>query len=267
MTQLQLSRSSAAPENFDHDDDLASEYFRWRPTERTRAAIASALDEASRLPVHVARTTSPPSVPSRVHPVIEKFVTSAIILHLDDANFLGELGRLLLAKSLPVLGEASNADLGAPKVGVLLGAVEDLTEWTGMTKQALSKYLGVSYSTVLSWRREQPSRPRHRRIPTLLALWSAVSGTREQFGAEEAARMVWAAGRTDAGAPAIPADELANWLVVQTSESNLADFLQDDGYVPGSAQLPDIEALAEAEARLHATLDVPTVESDDTAGR
>jgi len=90
------------------------------------------------------------------------------VLHLDDVNFPVELRRLLVGAAGHILGVPSDeADLGAPKVDVLLGAVDDLTAWAGMTKQGLAKYVGVSYSTVLSWRREKPARPRHRRIPTL----------------------------------------------------------------------------------------------------
>lgn len=90
------------------------------------------------------------------------------MLHLDDVNFPVELRRLLVGAAGHILGVPSDeADLGAPKVDVLLGAVDDLTAWAGMTKQGLAKYVGVSYSTVLSWRREKPARPRHRRIPTL----------------------------------------------------------------------------------------------------
>jgi hypothetical protein len=94
-----------------------------------------------------------------------------------------------------------------------------------------------------------------------------VSGAQEEFGAEDAARMVWAAGRTDPGVPGIPANDLANWLVQETSEANLADFLAGDEYVAGTAPVPDVQELADAEGRLHAALEVRQAQSDQSAGR
>ena len=267
MNQLQLPRPPVLPD--DIEDDFVAPYFRWPRVERTCAAIAGPVDEAAHLRMHVPRTTPPQSWKQmRVVPVIDEFSPGTVVLLLNDANFPVELGQLLVAAEANIVGIASDeSGLGAPKVDVLLGAVDDLTVWTGMTKQALSKYLGVSYSTVLSWRREKPERPRHRRIPTLLVLWSAVSGAQEEFGVEDAARMVWAAGKTEAGMPAIPADELADWLIDETSEANLPEFLSDDGYVAGTAVIPNIAQLTAAEERLHAALEAPQLESNYRASR
>lgn len=265
MSQLQVVRSSVSE---DLEDDFVAPYFSWPRVERTCAAIYGPVDEAAQLRVRQPSPTEVEWKPVRALSVVDRFLVGNIVLRLDDENFPVELQRMLSGTMHNLLGLGrSDADLGAPKVDVLLGAVEDLTVWTGMTKQALSKYVGVSYSTVLSWRRERPSRPRHAHIPTLLALWSAVSGAQEEFGAEDAVRMVWAAGKTLDGLPAFPAEELANWIVDQTTEANLSDFLSDDGYVAGTAPVPDVEELAVAEGQLHAALEAPRAESDHRAGR
>lgn len=265
MSQLQLRRPAVSPDDLD-TDDFAAPYFRWPRVERTCAAIAGAVDDAANVRVYVPHTTPPPAAsPLRV---VTRFRAGTEVLHLDDVNFPMELRRLLVEAAGSVVSVASDeADLGAPKVDVLLGAVEDLTAWTGLTKQKLAKYVGVSYSTILSWRREKPVHPRHPRIPTLLTLWSAVSGALEEFGVEDAARMVWAAGKTGDGQPAIPADDLAAWLIDETSEANLSEFLTEDGYEAGTAPVADVEELTAAEGRLHAALEAPHVESDARAGR
>lgn len=268
MSQLQLPLPSVSTDDLEADDFVAP-YFQWPHVVRTSAAIAGAVDEVAQLRTYVSRTTLPHSWdPIRVLSVLDRFCVGPIVLRLDDANFQSDLRPLLRGAAGDIFATTSDeAELGAPKVDVLLGAVEDLTRWTGMTKHALSKYLGVSYSTVLSWRREKPERPRHGRIPTLLALWSAVSGAQEEFGADDTARMVWAAGRSEGGLPAIPADELATWLIDETSEANLSEFLTDDGYQAGAAPTPDVEELTAAEGRLHANLETSLAGPDTRTGR
>lgn len=265
MSELQVTRSSISQ---DLEDDFITPYFSWPRVERTCAPISGPVEEAAQLRFHHPARTFVQWHEFRTLAVVDRFMVGSVVLHLDDENFPVELQRMLTESVGDLLSLTGRSDdLGAPKIDVLLEAVENLTAWTAMTKQALSKYVGISYSTVLSWRRERPSRPRHRNIPTLLTLWSAVSGAQEEFGVEDAARMVWAAGKTDTGMPAIPASELATWLVQETSEASLADFLTDDGYVAGTAPVPDVQELAEAEGRLHTALEAPRAESDDTAGR
>lgn len=267
MSQLRSSRSFLTSDEF--DDDLAVEYLGWPRVERTCAAIAGPVEEAARLHIYVSHTKVPSAWTAiRAVPVVDRFSAGTFVLHLTDENFSVELERMSLVAGSGAVGTASDqSELGSPKVDVLLGAVNDLSEWTGMTKQALSKYLGVSYSTVLSWRRERPERPRHPGIPAVLALWAAISGAREEFGVEDAARMVWASGKSADGLPALGVDELAAWLVEKSSEANLSEFLAEDGYVAGSAPPLNVDELAAAEGELHVALERPLSESDHPAGR
>jgi hypothetical protein len=257
----QLPRPSMEFDDLD-ENDFGTTYFRWPRTERTCAAITGTVDVIGRIQFKVPRTTSP-SLPRMSLAVYEQFVAGTEVLDLHEVSFTEKLG-VLLKGWAPA---DADADLGAPNVDVLLGAFSDLTSWLGVTKQNLARYLQISPSTVMAWRRERPAYPRHRSISTLLTLWSAVSGARDEFGAEQAVLMAWSSGRrTDAGVPALPASALADWLIKETSEANLADFLNDDGYQPGTAPLPTVEDLTAAEAGLHSTLNTPLAGSDDTAG-
>ena len=253
----QIRTRSASTSSGELEDEFVAPYFKWPHVDRTFAPISESLNEAARLHFNPPHTTVPRAWKGmQVVSVVDKLYEGSFVLDLDDENFSDELGRMLSAGARElVVGTTDEVELGAPRIHVLLAAVDDLTAWTGMTKQSLSEFLGVSYSTVLSWRRERPERPRHQCIPTLLTLWSAVSGAQEEFGAEETARMVWAAGRTDAGLPAIPADELATKLLDETSEANLSEFLSDDGYGAGTAPVPDVQLLTAAEEQLHASLE------------
>lgn len=239
------------------DEDLGFSFVKPPTHERTCAAIAGPVEELAAHRLFVSIATAPPVVwLTPVLPVRHRFFAGSDVLLLDDTNFPDDLQRILIHSS----GEGSSAsaedaELGSPRVDVLLEAVDDLTAWTGLTKQALAKYLGFSYSTVMSWRRERPERPRHPRISTLLALWSAVSGAQEEFGVEDTARMIWATGATDEGLPAVSADDLATWLVNEASEANLSEFLSEDGFEAGTAEVPAEDQLAMAEGRLHQSLE------------
>jgi len=77
-----------------------------------------------------------------------------------------------------------STESGAPSAALLSGAVRDLQSWLYLTQDQVCRYLRVSRSTVMAWRRDPGIHPRHAQIPLLLHLWAAVSGAREQFGGE-----------------------------------------------------------------------------------
>lgn len=143
-----------------------------------------------------------------------------------------------------------NDEPGAPSAAVLLRAFAELTQRLSLTQDNLARYVGIGPTTVMAWKRERSIHPRHPRVPLLLSLWAAVSGAFEELGEAETLRRVWASGSgASDGLPGLPADELAEQLIVAADEAARDDD-EDDGYDPATAALLTTEEIAAGEQEL-----------------
>jgi len=146
--------------------------------------------------------------------------------------------------------EPAPPEPGSPSAALLLQAFSALAGWLSLTQDHLARYVGISPSTVMAWKREPDIHPRHAHIPVLLSLWAAVTGAFEEFGEAETLRRVWASGTgTTDGVPGLPADELAEQLIVAADEAARGDD-EDDGYDPATAALLTVEEIAAGEQNL-----------------
>lgn len=197
----------------------------WSTKEHTSAPLASYIEVAARV------------IPDE--DVTE--VASALVPGLQE-QLIGlhfTLGEELEAEDTP----------GAPSAALLLDAVAALTAWLPLTQERLARYVGISPSTVMAWRRLPDVHPRHPHIPTLLRLWAAVSGARQEFGEAETSRLVWGSGSGSPALPALPSEELAEHLLAAAEEASL-DAFNDDGYTPGGATLMSVEEIEAGERGL-----------------
>lgn len=151
--------------------------------------------------------------------------------------------------STDVVGDAENTEVGAPSTTLLVEAIDQLRAWLPIQQQDLARYVGISPSTIMSWKREAPRFPRHRSIPALLALRAAVVAARAEVGQEAAIGLIWARGEK-AGAPTVRPAELAETLLAAATEASNTAWLEDDGYVPGQSVVPSAEDLLEGETML-----------------
>lgn len=160
--------------------------------------------------------------------------------------------------------QPENDEPGAPSAGILLRAFGELMQRLSLTQDNLARYVGIGPTTVMSWKRDRSIHPRHVRIPALLSLWAAVSGAVETFGQDETVRRIWASGASG-GVPALPADELAEQLIVAADEA-ARDEDEDDGYDPATAALLTTEEIAAGERKLSTGLS-DYLEGRDKPGR
>lgn len=150
------------------------------------------------------------------------------------------------------LAEASEAP-GAPGAAILLRAIKELTEWLNLTQKQLAGFVEISPSTVMAWKRDLTVHPRHSQISTLLSLWAAVSGAREEVGASETTRLIWTSPSRPLGENP-DASAVATALIMVAETASLAAFELDDGYDSTTALPTPIAELEAGERELSAAL-------------
>ena len=161
-----------------------------------------------------------------------------------------------------------NNDPGAPSASILLMAATELSSWLSLTQQQVATMVGMSPSTIMAWRRSPLTHPRHASIPTLLRLWAAVAGARDELGEAATLQLVWGSrGRPARGAVALGADDIAEKLLAAAEASSLAglmdthDYDVDDVIRPAAGQLAaDEETLSSDLNKYIADAGEPTVE-------
>jgi transcriptional regulator with XRE-family HTH domain len=150
----------------------------------------------------------------------------------------------------PLEAEQSN-EPGAPSANILLTAATELSSWLSLTQQQVAKLVGMSPSTIMAWRRSPLTHPRHASIPTLLRLWAAVAGARDELGEAATLQLVWGSrGRKKRGAVTMRADDLAEKLLAAAETSSLAGLLDTVDYDHQEAIRPAAGQLAEDEETL-----------------
>ena len=155
---------------------------------------------------------------------------------------------------------------GAPSAHLLVTAVEELKESFAMTQEQLARYVGISPSTVMAWRRHPGVFPRHPRIPVLLQLWATVSEAREELSTDELARIVWGGRPSEGGVPGREAAELSEKLLEKVEEVGLARFSLQDDYDSKAPEARNLDEMARDEAALSVGLG-SFVEPSEDPGR
>ncbi|MGQ0631963.1 MAG: hypothetical protein ACT4P1_13070 [Sporichthyaceae bacterium] len=206
--------------------------------------------DESRDPFGTGRLTTDWLTPSTTAP--GSFIdVAARIIEVPSVTEAARTGEPWIAEDL-VEADPEPALGGSPEAALLLLAMRDVSTWLSMTQDQVCRYLGVSPSTVMAWKREPRVHPRHRRVPAVLRLWAALSGAREELGEEATARIVWT-HRQGTDVLGVTPEELAETLLSAADESSLAG-VDDDGYDPLSPVDLDRDDLARNELALSASL-------------
>lgn len=141
-------------------------------------------------------------------------------------------------------------DAGTPAAGILLTAAAELSAWLSLNQQQIASLVGISPSTIMAWKRSPSTHPRHPGIPSLLRLWAAVAGAREELGDTVTLQLIWGAqGHPGRGAIAMGASDLAERLLAAAEAASLAAFEETGDYDPERAsRLPTGQLATDEEA-------------------
>lgn len=156
----------------------------------------------------------------------------------------------------PVTPEVEQSDEpGAPSASLLFVAAKELSAWLSLTQQQVAGLVGISSSTIMAWRRSPGTHPRHAKIPTLLRLWAAVAGARDEIGEAATLQIAWgSSGRSARGAIKAGAEELTEKLIEAAEAASLAAFSDTAAYEPDSVSRPSAGQLAQDEESLSRSL-------------
>lgn len=157
--------------------------------------------------------------------------------------------------ALPLMeSETAKRPLHAPSELISLKAFNELQQWMSMTQKQLAKVLGISTSTVMSWKRDAKVQPRHPGIPSLIRLWAAMAAAREELGETKTRQLLWGWHGSMPFKTRLDPEETANRLMEAAEESSRKALNETSGYSTAAKERVVLEDLELAELERHSKL-------------